>query len=768
MEIPDDSSVNNYNGQFQNINQGNVQNVNAGSGNFFAGDATGNFFQTFNPTNAAGPNAHHTLWEAVVDVGASHRAEQQCSRGSCLEGTREEVLRMIGDWEENKEDLPICWLSGAAGVGKSTIAMTIAKLFEEKGLLSSFFFFRSDPQRNNPSALMLTIAHDLTLSIPMLRDRVNQRVSDDPRILNESMEVQYRELVLKPSRVQGWAGWQTRVRNIAADLSLTTRKPDLVIIDGLDECSDAATQLRILDAITDSYDQSPRPPFRFLICSRSESWIRQAFTTQPLRGITKSIVLDDGLSPAADIERYLIHEFQGIRAKYSQVRFPENWPSKEDIGCLVQRSGGQFVYVKIAVEFVKLRFFHPVNQLRIIIDNTPHHPAPQPPFHKLDCLYNIVLRGNPDHSKDLILAILAAIVVFPLHLDLRPSPEFLELLFGLASGEVALKMQAMYSVLDIRDSKDEIRVYHTSFTDYLFDQTRSGEFYIDEAAHHYSLTRRWLQALSRSNLNIASYRVVARKYLWDWREAFGGMVSWLESSMDFVDPDLINRLREAPKYLHLEVPSDNPRSQLTDPGHTGHKLMIDLAVLGAVWIEYHQPLSVEASAQRVLESLLGFTRTDDEPRSPPFRITGCYCPHPTSTTSHSSSFHFDRRAYHTACLRTAKRVVPEWWDIPVFIDSEVTPITNKPSVKLKRKIKSLLDSTPSQGYPFDPELFPVFKTLFEFLQRQDIGEKYTALEKARIEWLEWLETCPDGYATEAEALKEQITDVYHRRTQSAL
>ncbi|KAL0569680.1 hypothetical protein V5O48_012279 [Marasmius crinis-equi] len=761
MQSPDggfDSESLRNNRQGQNINQG-VQNVNMGNGSFnsFSGDV-GNFVQTFNPVNVTGPNAHKTLWEAVVDVGASHRAEQQSSRGSCLEGTREEVLRIISDWEsENNQDLPICWLSGAAGVGKSTIAMTIAKLFEEKGLLSSFFFFRSDPQRNNPSALMLTIAHDLTLAIPMSRNRVNQRVSDDPRILNESMEVQFRELVLKPSRVQGW---QTRMRKVAADLSLTTRKPDLVIIDGLDECSDTTTQLRILDAIADSYDQSPRSPFRFLICSRSESWIRQAFTTQPLRGITKSIVLDDRLSPAADIERYLIHEFQGIRAKYPQVRFPEKWPSKEDIGCLAQRSGGQFVYVKIAVEFVKLRFFHPVTQLRIIIDNAPHHPAPQPPFHKLDCLYNIILRGNPDHSKDLILAILAAIVVLPVHLDLRPSPEFLELLFGLTPGEVALKMQAMYSVLDIRDSKDEIRVYHTSFTDYLFDQTRSGEFYIDKSAQHYSLTRRWLQALSRSNLNIANY---SPDLLDDLRNLDIGALFFCRV---IAHPDLINHLREAPKFLHLEVPSDTTRSQLTDPDQTDRERMMDLAVLGAVWIEYHQPLSVEASARRLLESLLGFR--DGEPHSPPFRITGCYCPRRTSITSHSSSFHFDRRAYHTACLRTAKMVVPEWWDILESIDSEVTPITNKPSVKLKRKIKSLLDSTPSQGYPFDPELFPVFKTLFEFLQRQDIGEKYTALEKARIEWLEWLETCPDRYATEAEALKEQITDVYHRRTQSAL
>ncbi|KAL0564441.1 hypothetical protein V5O48_017606 [Marasmius crinis-equi] len=497
--------MNNYNGQAQNINQGNVQNVNTGSGQFFTGEVNvaGNLF-TGSSINMAAPNAHKTLWDVVAGIGASHSAEQQCVRGSCLEGTREETLKIIHEWRVAKEQgLPICWVSGAAGVGKSAIAMTVAKSCEDEGLVCSFFFFRHDPKRNNPSALMLTIARGLTVAIPTLRRPINERISVDPGILEARMEDQFRELVIKPCLNRRW---RRRMRDAAANLSLATREPNLVIIDGLDECNDAPTQLRILAAIADSYHQHPRSALRFLICSRSESWIRQAFIAEPLRDITKSIVLDNRFSPARDIERYLLHEFQGIRqsSEYAHIRFPEQWPSRKDLAYLLQHSDGQFVYVAMAVKFVKLPFFHPVDQLRIIIDNNPDHPSHQSPFHEIDCLYNIVLRGNPDHSKELILAILAAIVVLPLHLKFRPSPEFLELLFGLTSGEVAVKLRAMYSVLDIRDWQDEIRVYHTSFTDYLFDQTRSGEFYIDKSATHHSLAVRWLQALSRSK--IGGYR----------------------------------------------------------------------------------------------------------------------------------------------------------------------------------------------------------------------------------------------------------------------
>ncbi|KAL0563578.1 hypothetical protein V5O48_018487 [Marasmius crinis-equi] len=75
------------------------------------------------------------------------------------------------------------------------------------------------------------------------------------------------------------------------------------------------------------------------------------------------------------------------------------------------------------------------------------------------------------------------------------SPEWLELLLGLSSGEIFLKLRAMHSVLEIQGPKDPIRVHHTSFTDYLFDPTRSGKFYI--VGQQYVLAGRWAPALPR-------------------------------------------------------------------------------------------------------------------------------------------------------------------------------------------------------------------------------------------------------------------------------
>ncbi|KAK1216452.1 hypothetical protein PQX77_020921 [Marasmius sp. AFHP31] len=269
---------------WQNNNHLGTQNIINGGGEI-------NFVNHYNP---AAPNPYKTLWEAIAGVGASHKAEHQFSRGGCLEGTRERALGAVHDWASAKESeaLPICWLSGAAGVGKSAIALTIAKSFEAMALLaSSFFFFRSDSRRNNPSALMLTIAHALTIITPLMRNPIEQRISADPTILEANLEEQFRDLVLAPSLMWQGALWGVPV------------VPNIVIIDGLDECGDEEAQMRILSIIKTTYHCTPHFPLRFLICSRPEAWISEEFSDGLLLQLSETIVLDDSSEARDDIRR---------------------------------------------------------------------------------------------------------------------------------------------------------------------------------------------------------------------------------------------------------------------------------------------------------------------------------------------------------------------------------------------------------------------------------------------------------------------------------
>ncbi|KAK1218220.1 hypothetical protein PQX77_019104 [Marasmius sp. AFHP31] len=251
--------------------------------------------------------AFERLVSAAAGVGASHKAEHQFNRGNCLPGTRVESLRLVHHWGSSKQQKdPICWLSGPAGVGKSAIAMTVAQDCEKEGVLaSSFFFFRSDPKRNNPSTLILTIAHDLATTMPVMRGYIEERLSKNASILEATLEVQFHELIFTPALLL----WEFSVA-----LSDSPDRPtsNVVILDGLDECGNEEDQLRILSIIQSAYQQAPYFPLQFLICSRPESWLQEAFADQPLFQLSKRINLDDSLAAHEDIRQYYHHHFHEI------------------------------------------------------------------------------------------------------------------------------------------------------------------------------------------------------------------------------------------------------------------------------------------------------------------------------------------------------------------------------------------------------------------------------------------------------------------------
>ncbi|KAJ8079003.1 hypothetical protein PM082_013290 [Marasmius tenuissimus] len=496
---------NNHHAQVQYINYGGDQNIAGGE----AVDLGRHFFRSF--TTAAIDResascsvedetkrfdtlaAHQSLWYAVSEIGASHTHKQQIERGDCFPGTRESALENIREWAlAGDQEPPICLLTGPVGVGKSTIAMTVAKSWQGEGLLvSSFFFLRSDPKRNNPSALVPTIAYGLVSTTPLLRSHIEERISKDPTVLEAGLEVQFRELVFDPLLIY----------KRLLDLFPSERKiPRIVIIDGLDECGDEETQLRILSAIRSVVEHTPHLPLRFLICSRPESWIQEAFAPKALGRLMRTVALGDSHESDGDITKYYLHHFQNIvsNPKYSQVQFTDPWPSKEVFETVVGRTCGQFVYAVTFVKFIKSG--HPIKQLDYMFKHTPNRRQEMAPYRELDALYHSILCANSDHET--FLSILAAVFVLEHHLTI--SPAFIELLLGLPSGQVALSLRGMHSVLEVRGWGDRIRTFHTSFREFLFDRDRSGGFHVDMYSQKHNIMRRWLWNLSTTNMGMYS------------------------------------------------------------------------------------------------------------------------------------------------------------------------------------------------------------------------------------------------------------------------
>ncbi|KAE9398595.1 hypothetical protein BT96DRAFT_994658 [Gymnopus androsaceus JB14] len=187
-----------------------------------------------------------------ISQSALHDAEARYPPPQCHPGTREKALQSLGDWASSglnasgDEARPVYWLYGSAGAGKSAIAQTLAeRRAGNKTLAASFFFWRSDPSRNTPRNLFTTIAFQLAFTIPELAGLINTAILGRPHILTSSIDIQFKELILYPSM-------RSQVlHELHVFHGHTVSKTYLMIIDGLDECSNSHDQQRILSILAD-------------------------------------------------------------------------------------------------------------------------------------------------------------------------------------------------------------------------------------------------------------------------------------------------------------------------------------------------------------------------------------------------------------------------------------------------------------------------------------------------------------------------------------
>ncbi|KAM6491168.1 hypothetical protein JOM56_013407 [Amanita muscaria] len=88
--------------------------------------------------------------EKFVSFSALHDSSAQDPERCCHPGTRESVLDQMRNWADDPtRPEHILWLHGPAGVRKSAITQTISHSYGRDKVGATFFFFRSDPIRND-------------------------------------------------------------------------------------------------------------------------------------------------------------------------------------------------------------------------------------------------------------------------------------------------------------------------------------------------------------------------------------------------------------------------------------------------------------------------------------------------------------------------------------------------------------------------------------------------------------------------------------------
>ncbi|KAJ3572753.1 hypothetical protein NP233_g2864 [Leucocoprinus birnbaumii] len=421
----------------------------------------GNIFIQNNQNNGARAGIERieefTLKQAFRD--SSDREIPRCFEGTRI-AHREQIMGWAkGQWKSKKAR--VMWMDGPAGVGKSAVAQ---KWADEMGklLLSAAFFFSRANGWNQAIKLFPTIAYQLATKYDSYRAALDKAITRDPLVLEKSLDVQFEALIVQPILESSLEDQNAMVDTV-------------IVIDGLDECGNLSetldsfeTQVAIINVMT-TYAANSNSPFLWGVFSRPETHILNAFQEKPALDITWRFTLPLKAPNAdEDIKAYLQSAFETIRRRYPSI--PPSWPTEESLTQVVGQADGLFIYVTSAVRYIEQNTggsrLGPEERLQVLLKAGEGDRAR---LSKLDRLYLLIMDQIPEE----ILPSTLLILVFGPLLPVMSS------LLGFSQPVFDDAKSPLQSVLrDFHIRKyPTLRFFHTSFTDFLTDSTRSQARY---------------------------------------------------------------------------------------------------------------------------------------------------------------------------------------------------------------------------------------------------------------------------------------------------
>ncbi|KAF5328101.1 hypothetical protein D9619_013615 [Psilocybe cf. subviscida] len=368
-------------------------------------------------------------------------------------------------------NLPIIWLTGGAGAGKSAVAQTFAERCEDLGhIVASFFFFSTDPTRNSANRLVATLAYQIARADPGVRAHIEAVVLQDPYIFDQDFKKQIVSLIINPV----WRSTQVQDAE-------PRQRQCVIVIDGLDECTGGEVQAGIIRAISDalragSTDQQKALPY-FLICGRPEEPIQRVFRSLNLQKVSTSINLSHDIHAHDDIRSFLKGMFAEIKQTHPRTDLiPASWPSDNTLSTLVSNSSGHFIYAETVVRHVSNNV-RPVAALDNIVGLRALPQRVRESLAELDELYrHILLRALEKSGINTVRHVLG-LVAFG---GAEYHPDIIAKFYDLEDGALDTLLGTIPSLaFQAGEGRGKrIRFYHKSFSDFLLDKFRAAEFYI--------------------------------------------------------------------------------------------------------------------------------------------------------------------------------------------------------------------------------------------------------------------------------------------------
>ena len=399
--------------------------------------------------------------------------EQGLKREVCTDGTRVKILEDITKWANDCSlaSPRVFWLTGQAGSGKTTIAYTIAKRFEEGGdatvLGGNFLCSRQFQETQSQTRIIPTIAYQLAHKCESYANALH--VVNKFNAVNHEVSSQMKNLLVGP--------WQ---------LSRASRHPEvppyLIVIDALDEIKGdgGSAFLRDLLITIEEYDLRG---FKFLVTSRLDPRVAALCESFKFEAVCRlqDVPIEETTS---DIETYL------------KTKLPELTGSSE-FAKLGQRAGGLFIYAATAVKYLTPRDSITVGEQTLML-NDFLSKSYQPTISSseatlvIDGLYRqIMCDAFSKLSGNVLARRLRTLYTFLCTAERTSASIVASLVLDGDEEPARAVLRDLHAVL-YTTQDDRVFWYHASFPDFIFSEERSNfcinnknfTFSCNESTHH--------------------------------------------------------------------------------------------------------------------------------------------------------------------------------------------------------------------------------------------------------------------------------------------
>jgi NACHT domain len=373
---------------------------------------------------------------------------------SCMEGTRTAVLNDIIAWSETSSDEVIAWngsnddsvfwLYGIPGVGKTYVANSLCRLLRKKGNLGgNFFCRRDDPTRGEPKRVLPNLIHRLAGIWRPYRELVAQALRDQPDFNPDSTDSE-------------------ALFNRLKSLEEHPPRALVLVIDAFDECGEPRTRGRLLSTLLD-------------VC-HSVHWLKLVITSRREYDIIpffdKLAVAGRDLATEDEAREDIWHFTKSRMALIaSECHLPSDWPGKDRLEQIVERSGDLFIFVNTVCLLVD--GFDPDAALALVLSGKLEDANAE--LHKL---YSKILVSRVGRSQEKFRAFARAFIVVTTHHPL--SDTTLASVTGMDLPIIRSLVDRLSSLLYQDGSKNGgIRVRHLSIIEFLTGPTCPSEFRVD-------------------------------------------------------------------------------------------------------------------------------------------------------------------------------------------------------------------------------------------------------------------------------------------------